>query len=132
LITKNLQDELIKYLYRGEIMNITVPKLEVLSLFKTLNNPNFQSAIDTYWVVAENGSVKPQSVLWLFCWCFPGGYNTKEQSQIARKIFNIIMDRSFDYVAERIDQDYARKYRYKKNVNILYEFNKMINQQNTY
>jgi hypothetical protein len=78
--------------------------------------------------VAENGNIKPQSVLWLFCWCYPGGYNTKLQALTAKQIFNTIMDRPFDYVAERIDQKYARKYRYKKNVNISYEFNKMINQ----
>jgi hypothetical protein len=95
-------------------MELRVSHGEELEIFEELQSFYFQQAISKNWDVFPNNHVKAQSVLWLFCWA-KTGLTSETHAKIARRIFNKIMSKSYEYCNDRIPHEFARKYRYSKN-----------------
>ena len=83
----------------------------VLELFQTVNHKLFQRKKDVHWRVREDGSVRAQSVLWLFCWAYNGDGSPKAQVA-CEEIFNEIMAFSCTFFDATVGYDYAKRFRY--------------------
>uniref|UniRef100_A0A7V4XU88 Uncharacterized protein n=1 Tax=Acidobacterium capsulatum TaxID=33075 RepID=A0A7V4XU88_9BACT len=68
-------------------------------------------AIDEHWKVDQDGKVRAQSVLWLFCWA-KTGMNSEEARRSSVLVFDTILSRSFASLDAVLDHQYARKARY--------------------
>jgi hypothetical protein len=69
------------------------------------------NAVDYRWKVNPDGTVRAQSVLWLFCWA-KTGMNSEDARQAAVRVFNDILPISFAQFDTAVDHKYARKARY--------------------
>ena len=70
-----------------------------------------RQAISTCWIVGQDGNVRPQSVLWLFCWATTG-QSSQRAAREAREVFDRIFDRPYESLSRRITLEYARERRY--------------------
>ena len=82
-----------------------------LLILDRVNHGNFRRALHRHWVILTDGRVKPQSVMWLFCWA-KTGQNSSTAAEEARSAFNEIMIRPFEWYDTRIPHEFARRSRY--------------------
>jgi hypothetical protein len=92
-------------------MRLTKSNDEARKLILSIPHKTCSNAIDRHWKVAADGTVRPQSVLWLFCWA-KTGMNSEEARQVSVRIFNAILPISFTQFDEAVSHEYARKARY--------------------
>ncbi len=102
------------------MIKLKVTPTEALRELNTIDHLTCQRAISKRWVIEQNGDVRPQSILWLFCWAVTG-MGSDHAAEAAKKAFNNIFNQSYDWLSRKISHDYARRNRYKKS-NITYEF----------
>ena len=92
-------------------MQLTKSTDEVRKLVLSIPHKTCARAVEENWKVAPDGSVRAQSVLWLFCWA-KTGMNSEHARQVARGVFDEIMPISFAEFDAAVDHQYARKSRY--------------------
>lgn len=63
------------------------------------------------WKVSLDGTVRAQSVLWLYCWA-KTGMNSEEARQVAVQAFDEVLPIGFVDFDAAVDHAYARKRRY--------------------
>ena len=68
-------------------------------------------AVEEHWKVDQNGAIRAQSVLWLFCWA-KTGMNSEHARVASVRVFDKIMPISFADLDSLLDHEYARKGRY--------------------
>lgn len=100
---------------------------EVESLFDTIPHGRFQTGRINNWRVNEDGYVRAQSVLWLFCWAHNGDGSSKAM-EAARQIFNNIFPFSYDFFYRSVGYEYANRNRYSER-NIEEELEEMLIEQ---
>ncbi len=88
-----------------------------------ISHSRCQEAIPGNWVV-DQGNVCPKSILWLFCWA-KTGMNSDRAAEEAKRAFNNIFDRPYEWLDSKIKHEYARENRYKKS-NIKDEFQALL------
>jgi hypothetical protein len=81
------------------------------ALISAIPHKSCIKAIPEHWVVAADGSVRPQAVLWLFCWA-KTGMNSEDARIAALQIFDEIFPISFAALDGVIEHEYARENRY--------------------
>ena len=80
--------------------------------FKLLaNHKTFMQGFKNYWVSDEKGNVKGQSVCWLYCWA-KTGMGVPSIAEKSKKIFNSILDVSYEEFDKRVGLELARQLRY--------------------
>jgi hypothetical protein len=92
-------------------MRLTVSCDEARKLILSIPHKTCAAAIDHHWSVASDGTVRAQSVLWLFCWA-KTGMTSEEARQASVRVFNTIFPISFVQFSEAVSHEYARKARY--------------------
>ena len=65
------------------MIRLTVSLERVEDLFRTVKHDLFQKKKHLRWHVREDGSVRTQSVLWLFCWA-ENGDNREQKASDSR------------------------------------------------
>lgn len=93
------------------MIKLKVSRERVEELFQTVEHKLFQRKKDIHWRVREDGSVRTQSVLWLFCWAYNGDGSPKAQVA-CEEIFNEIMPFSCAFFDAKVGYDYAERFRY--------------------
>lgn len=95
------------------MIKLKVDPEDALSWLEGINNEAFRKALRENWHVDDNGNVKAQSVLWLFCWAKTGmgSIETAEEAQI---IFDKIFPFTYNFFESRVDHEWARAMRYAK------------------
>jgi hypothetical protein len=96
-----------QYPYRTRLI---VSNDEALSLLRQIGHAKFNNTIRNYWFV-NDGFVKAQSVLWLFCWGKTGNGSTSTAISV-REIFDDLFAFTYASFDERVDHEWARKMRY--------------------
>ena len=81
------------------------------ALFEKVENKLFQRTKKKYWKVGEDGSVKAQSIMWLFCWACNGDSHWKPL-MTCRDIFNEIFDFNFIQFLKRVGYRFSEHYRH--------------------
>ena len=92
------------------MVKLKVTSDRALELLQQTKHKTFQGALEKHWVV-DSGVVKPQSVLWLFCWA-KTGMNSVDVAHFVHRIFNEILDVSFETFDDKIQHEWAQKMRY--------------------
>ena len=93
------------------MIKLQVSPERALQALSTIRHAHCQQGISNHWVVDEDGTVRAQSVLWLFCWAETGQGSATAASD-AREVFNRILDHTYEWLSRRITLDYARQRRY--------------------
>jgi hypothetical protein len=68
-------------------------------------------AVDENWNVNPDGTVRAQSVFWLFCWA-KTGMNSEHARQVSVRVFDAILPIKFREFNTVVDHEYARRARY--------------------
>lgn len=84
---------------------------EAKKLVLSIPHKTCARAIAENWRVGADGTVRAQSVLWLFCWA-KTGMNSEHARQVAVRVFDEIMPISFAEFDAAVDHQYARTSRY--------------------
>lgn len=54
------------------MVHLKIDKFDAEAWIQSVQNDKFQDAIKGNWIIDEQGRVKAQSVLWLYCWAVTG------------------------------------------------------------
>jgi hypothetical protein len=84
---------------------------EARKLVLSIPHKTCARAIEENWKVGPDGSVRAQSVLWLFCWA-KTGMNSEHARKVALRVFDEIMPIAFAEFDAAVDHQYARISRY--------------------
>lgn len=90
-------------------VKVSMERLNVL--FEKVKNKKFRQTKKQWWKVEEDGSIKAQSIMWLFCWACNGDTDWKAMSS-CRDTFNEIFDFNFFQFLGRIGYRFSEHYRY--------------------
>jgi hypothetical protein len=85
---------------------------EALTLIRTIPHKSCQSGLQKNWIEGGKAGVTAQSICWLYCWA-KTGMNSSDAAIRARRAFNQIFDKSYEWFDARVDHDWARKARYQ-------------------
>ena len=91
-------------------MNLKVTMDESKRQLRSIPHQTCFKAIDKHWMMNEDGTIKAQSVLWLFCWA-KTGQSSDHARQVAAHVFDNILPISFAKLDAVLDHEYARKKR---------------------
>lgn len=94
-------------------MRLQVPSVQARRDLSTIEHASCQKAIPDHWIADQDGNVRTQSILWLFCWATTGQGSSRAANQ-ARMVFNRIFDHSYEWLGSRINLEYAYRRRYAK------------------
>ena len=78
---------------------------------QSVSNDKFQGAIKGNWIINEQGYVKAQSVLWLFCWAITGMGSIDAAVEV-QEVFDQIFPFTYNFFKTKVDHEWARKNRY--------------------
>jgi hypothetical protein len=93
------------------MLKLKVSKEESLNQLRSIRHSKCQSAIENNWRVDDDGTVKTQSICWLFCWG-KTGLGSLDAASDARYVFDKIFNITFDFFDSRVPHEWARKARY--------------------
>lgn len=110
-----------EYAYKTKLQ---VPIQEAERLIDSINNKKFLRAKEANWVVDENGNVRAQSILWLYCWA-KTGMGSKGSAIRAQEVFDALFPFRYALLDARIDHEWARKMRYSSE-NIEEELDRLV------
>jgi hypothetical protein len=95
------------------MIQLKVPPDEAESFLLGVINDKFSEAIPEHWRVDEQGYVKAQSILWLFCWAVTG-MGSLDSAEEAREVFEKVLPFTYGFFRARVPHEWARQYRYAK------------------
>lgn len=84
---------------------------EARKMLGWVEHEQFRSALSEHWQVADDGSVRAQGVLWLYCWA-KTGQNSEDVANQVKNIFNRIMSVSYKTMSGKVPHEWAREMRY--------------------
>lgn len=105
-------------------MHLIVPIDEARKQLLSIPHNTCTKGINKHWKVDQDGTVRAQSVLWLFCWAKTGQKSEKAR-QAAVRVFDKILSRDFADLDAVLEHKYAREDRYSPR-NIEEEFEQRI------
>lgn len=113
----------IEYFY-GFKTKLQVPVEEAKRLIDSINNAKFLRAKEANWTVDQDGNVRAQSVLWLYCWA-KTGMGSISSAIRAQEVFDALFPFKYDLLDSRVDHKWAQKMRYS-NQNIEEELERLL------
>jgi hypothetical protein len=105
-------------------IHLIVPIDDARKQLLSIRHKTCTKGIKKHWKVDQNGTVRAQSVLWLFCWA-KTGQRSERARQASVRVFDKILSRSFADLDAILDHEYAREGRYSPR-NIEDEFEQRI------
>lgn len=84
---------------------------EALVYLEGIDNNKIRRVLAANWHVDENGFVRAQSVLWLFCWA-KTGMGKQETAEEAQAVFDAIFPFAYNFMESRVEHEWARQKRY--------------------
>lgn len=97
---------------------------EAKRLIDSINNAKFLRAKEANWTVDQDGNVRAQSVLWLYCWA-KTGMGSISSAIRAQEVFDALFPFKYDLLDSRVDHKWAQKMRYS-NQNIEEELERLL------
>jgi len=94
-------------------MRLTIAAKQAREFIEQIPHSTCTRAAPHRWHVADDGTVRAQSVLWLFCWG-KTGMGSQTAAGEARRVFDLILPVTFDRFDALIDHRYARAHRYSR------------------
>jgi hypothetical protein len=94
-------------------MRLTVPAQQARQLIDQIPHATCTGAAAHRWHVADDDTVRAQSVLWLFCWG-KTGMGSSAAAREARFVFDSILPIAFERFDSLVNHEYARKQRYSR------------------
>lgn len=96
------------------MLKLRVDAKKALNELDKIPHKTFHAALPNHWHVDKNGTVRSQSVCWLFCWA-KTGLGSKRAAAAAEKAFDAILDMSFsEFDKHIVDYSWAQQARYAK------------------
>jgi hypothetical protein len=92
-------------------MKLNTTRAHALDLVSLIPHKTCANAIQEHWVVSDDGAVRPQSVLWLFCWA-KTGMNSESARTEALRVFDEVLPIRFAALDRVVEHKYARDNRY--------------------
>jgi len=96
-----------------ETIKLKVSWSEATKRLSEVDHKTFHKVTPKNWRRLEGGDVAAHSICWLYCWGKTGMSSEKAAAE-ARRAFDSIFNRNFDWLDARIDHDTARKLRYAR------------------
>ena len=93
------------------MVKIKVSPQEVESMFRQIKHAKFHTGKPQNWMVGDDGSVRAQSVMWLFCWACNGDGSIEAMID-SRDIFNEIFPFNFSFFLARVGYYFSKSHRY--------------------
>ena len=84
---------------------------EARKLIRAIPHKTCQTGLQKNWVEGGDAGVTAQSICWLYCWA-KTGMNSTDAAIQARRAFNQIFDKPYEWFDARVDHDWARQARY--------------------
>ena len=75
---------------------------------QSVSNDEFQGAIKGNWIINEQGYVKAQSVLWLFCWAITGMGSIDAAVEV-QEVFDQVCPFTYNFFKTKVDHEGTRK-----------------------
>lgn len=94
-------------------VHLVVSPGDALKELHSLNNKKYLKGLNEHWHQDENRRVIAQSVCWLFCWA-KSGMSSDNAASESRRIFDTILDVKFSEFDKKVDHEWARAARYRK------------------
>ena len=101
---------------------------EATKRLSEVDHKTFQKVIKKNWRRLESGDVAAHSICWLYCWGKTGMSSEKAAAE-ARRAFDSIFNRNFDWLDARIDHDTARALRYNESPKVESQFAETISRR---
>lgn len=95
------------------MIRLRVTPGQALQALSTIRHDHCQQSISAHWHLDNDGNVRAQSILWLFCWAATG-QRSEKAAQDAEEAFDLIFDHSYEWLSRRITLEVARSRRYAK------------------
>lgn len=95
----------------GSLVKLKLDKGDAEAWILSVQNDKFQEAVKGNWIVDEEGNVKAQSVLWLFCWAVTGMGSIDTAVEV-QDVFDNIFPFTYNSFKSKVPHEWARKYRY--------------------
>ena len=92
-------------------MHLRVSAEEARRQVLSIPHKSCAKGIVDHWKVDQDGTVRAQSVLWLFCWA-KTGMNSEQARQASVRVFDTILPISFADLDAVLDHTFARESRY--------------------
>ena len=94
------------------MIQMQVTPEEARKLIGAIPHKSCQSGLQNHWVEGGDAGVTAQSICWLYCWA-KTGMNSTDAAIQARRAFNQIFDKPYEWFDARVDHDWAREARYQ-------------------
>lgn len=85
---------------------------EARSLIREIPHKSCQTGALNNWVEGGASGVTAQSICWLFCWA-KTGMNSDAAAMQARRAFNKIFDKPYEWFDACVPHEWAREARYR-------------------
>lgn len=96
-------------------VRLQVSTEEALRYMQVIRHKGFLKSLRSNWRVDINGHVTIQSICWLFCWATTlNKTKNKENADTFITVFNKIFDHSYEWFAQEVPYELAKKWRYAK------------------
>lgn len=92
-------------------MRLKTSTSEAERMILSIPHKTCTKAINDHWNVRPDGTVRAQSVLWLFCWA-KTGMNSEDARQASAQVFDDVLPISFAKFDALVDHQFARLNRY--------------------
>ena len=96
-------------------VRLQVSHEEALRYMKAIPHKGFLKALKNHWRVDGDGNATMQTICWLFCWATMGNNPKNEKTaESCNEIFDEIFDHSYEWFAQEVTYELAKKLRYDK------------------
>jgi len=87
---------------------------EAQTLISQIPHQRCRDASINLWKAGGSAGVTAQSICWLFCWG-KTGMGSDEAAIEAKRVFDTVFDKPFDWFDSKVDHEWARVARYSDN-----------------
>lgn len=96
-------------------VKLQVSPEEAFRYMQVIPHKSFLKSRRNNWRVNENGRATIQSICWLFCWATMGNNpKNKKTAESCITVFGQIFDHSYEWFAQKVPHELAKKWRYAK------------------
>jgi hypothetical protein len=93
------------------MVQLKIERWDAEAWIQSVSNGKFQDAIKGNWIVDDQGYVKAQSVLWLYCWA-ETGMGSIDAAVEVQEVFDQIFSFTYNFFKTNVEHEWARKNRY--------------------
>ncbi|MCX5842146.1 MAG: hypothetical protein NT022_00070 [Deltaproteobacteria bacterium] len=93
------------------MVHLKIDKFDAEAWIQSVQNDKFQDAIKGNWIIDEQGRVKGQSVLWLYCWAVTGMGSIDTAIEV-QEVFDQIFPFTYNFFKSKVEHEWAKEKRY--------------------